>query len=533
MNGVIERVIENWLTSANERSYQLSFCQLLAAEGEAVVYVSSHGPLEQGKDVISVNKSGKVRAYQLKCGDINLADWRKHKGEITDLIELPIQHPGIALRRNPECYLVTNGDIKDPAIKAITAANVAWKKRKYPPLQTISKGNLLSRLLSVHGSYLPKELADFTLLLELLLSDGYGPLNKEKVAKMLESVLPIAMPSKMKASELKRVIASSVLLMGYVLQNAYRVRNQWAVFEGWALMGSYLLGIASKYDLPESAWTESLAICETGAEGALHDLCAECESAQTLIQGHPFTDGHFYHARVTILVGLLAALDLYSRLKRPQEERSAYAVKFVREWRFKMKTWGESATPYFALAALASEANGESPAAEQIILNTLATLVQVNGNRGHEFGLPSPYYSAEESLGFAFGLKERPSESFAGSSYTAQPMIDFLTRRWRRQALRGLWHPIARLTMQSFEPGSDLNWFRWRVKDDGVLNSRLLGSPQSWGELLQSASNLNLASLPKHLSDRPAFAIFFSLVYPHRFTRELLFLMESAIKAAD
>ena len=85
--------------------------------------------------------------------------------------------------------------------------------------------------------------------------------------------------------------------------------------------------------------------------------------------------------------------------------------------------------------------------------------------------------------------------------------------------------------MQSFEPGSDLNWFRWRVKDDGVLNSRLLGSPQSWSELLQSANSLNVNVLPKRLADRPAFAIFFSLVYPHRFARELLFLIESAIRA--
>jgi hypothetical protein len=48
MPGVIERVIENWLTSANERSYQIPFCQLLAAEGETVIYISSHGPFEQG-----------------------------------------------------------------------------------------------------------------------------------------------------------------------------------------------------------------------------------------------------------------------------------------------------------------------------------------------------------------------------------------------------------------------------------------------------------------------------------------------------
>ena len=81
MPGVIERVIENWLTSANERSYHIPFCQLLAAEGEPVIHVSPHGPFEQGKDVITIDKKGKLRAYQLKQGDIGLAEWRKNGSE--------------------------------------------------------------------------------------------------------------------------------------------------------------------------------------------------------------------------------------------------------------------------------------------------------------------------------------------------------------------------------------------------------------------------------------------------------------------
>ena len=90
MPGVIERVIENWLTSSNERSYQIPFCQLLAAGGDGDC-LSSHGPFEQGKDVVTFDKSGKLRGYQLKSGDFGLSEWRKYKGEINDLVELPIR----------------------------------------------------------------------------------------------------------------------------------------------------------------------------------------------------------------------------------------------------------------------------------------------------------------------------------------------------------------------------------------------------------------------------------------------------------
>ena len=48
-SGLIGRIVENWLTSATERGYQLAFCQLLAAEGEELLYIATHGPFEKGK----------------------------------------------------------------------------------------------------------------------------------------------------------------------------------------------------------------------------------------------------------------------------------------------------------------------------------------------------------------------------------------------------------------------------------------------------------------------------------------------------
>ena len=93
-NGLLERVIENWLTSVNERQYQLPFCQVLASRGETILYVSSHGPFEKGKDVISSTSEGTIHAYQLKKGDIGLREWRDIHGEVENLIELAIEISG-------------------------------------------------------------------------------------------------------------------------------------------------------------------------------------------------------------------------------------------------------------------------------------------------------------------------------------------------------------------------------------------------------------------------------------------------------
>jgi hypothetical protein len=250
-----------------------------------------------------------------------------------------------------------------------------------------------------------------------------------------------------------------------------------------------------------------------------------------LVQGDPFTDGHLYPARITILTGLLAALQLHSRINRSPAPGPAFAAQFVRTWRFKMKTWGESATPFFVVAALATETASEQAVAEALVLNTLGTILQMNGDRSSSgMGLPSPYYSPEDCLGFAYGTKERPKESFSGATYTIHPLIDFLARRLRRQALRPMWYPIARMTMKSLTMDTDIDWFRWRSKD-GVLNSRFLGSPQSWSALVDDANSQTTDVVPKRLKDRSSFAVFYCLVYPHRFNRSLLWLIESAVNS--
>ncbi len=531
MPGVIERVIENWLTSSNERSYQIPFCQLLMAEGETVIYISSHGPFEQGKDVVTIDKKGRPRGYQLKCGDLGLSEWRKYKGEINDLVELPISHPSIQTSGKHIPFLVTNGEINDPAIRAIESSNQAWRKRRYPTLRTISKGELLKRFLDVHGSYLPKELSDFNLFMELVLRDGREPFDKENVCKLLESVLPLATGPRLKLPEVKRSLSSAILLIGYILQRAYATENHWAVFEGWTVAACYVLAVASRNEISEGTWLASFDLCEHGAVEALSSLCFECEKRGHLVEGDPLTDGHFYYARVSLLVGLVSAWGLYHRVKGQETGHEQFVRDFLSKWLFKMKIWGESATPYFVMAALEKESQGEQGAAEFLLMNALGMILTVNGQRDGGRGLPSPYYSPEQALRLLYQLDQDCREDFVGSAYTVYPLIDFLVRRLRRQALWSLWYPITGNSLKAFYPSEAWEWFRWRA-DNGALNSRFVGSPQSWSYLVSEVEKIDTNLLPRHLRERPAFAVFFALVYPHRFTREVLKLIEDSLVPA-
>ena len=92
---MIERAIENWLIKTNERNYFAPFCQILMHKGHKIIYKSSHRPMEQGKDIITIDKRGNYCAYQLKTGNIDLPKWREIRPEIEELIQLPIIHPSI------------------------------------------------------------------------------------------------------------------------------------------------------------------------------------------------------------------------------------------------------------------------------------------------------------------------------------------------------------------------------------------------------------------------------------------------------
>jgi hypothetical protein len=193
-----------------------------------------------------------------------------------------------------------------------------------------------------------------------------------------------------------------------------------------------------------------------------------------------------------------------------------------------MKAWGESATPYFVMGALETELLGDQLVAESSLLRVLGFVLHINGQRDGSRGLPSPYYSAEQALRLGYKLDDECSEDFAGSAYTVYPLIDFLVRRLRRQALRELWYPITGSSLKVFYPGEAWEWFRWRA-ETGSLNSRFVGSPQSWASLVSEVENIDTGVLPRHLREKPAFAILFTLVYPHRFTREILKLIEDSL----
>jgi hypothetical protein len=207
------------LTSATERGYQIAFCQLLAAEGEELLYIATHGPFEKGKDVITRTPDKNIRAYQLKGGDIRLADWRGINEQINNLVELPVNVPQCPVGAQHLPFFVTNGRIDDVVLDYINTANLGWKQRGFShPLAAIEKSQLVYRFVAAHGGYLPHEASDFQLFLTLLLSDGTAPLDKPAFSRLLQGVISFADGATSK--DVCRALSSAVLLTSYILGSA-------------------------------------------------------------------------------------------------------------------------------------------------------------------------------------------------------------------------------------------------------------------------------------------------------------------------
>ena len=214
-----EKLVENWLDSATERTFQLPFCHMLVAQGHRIVHVTRHWEGELGKDVISIAPSGTVCAYQLKTARgprIRLSDWQGGMAQQTEtLVTTRVDHPSIPKRRHHRSFLVTNRLLEESVSAAIERRNEAWAAQGIPRfrLDVWERGWLLKHALELESRLWPTELANERMLLELFLLTGREPLPKSKLAALLEPVLCLTEGSKKPShADARRRAASAALL---------------------------------------------------------------------------------------------------------------------------------------------------------------------------------------------------------------------------------------------------------------------------------------------------------------------------------
>ena len=287
---MIERAIENWLTNTNERNYQTPFCQALMVGGHKVLYRSTHRPMEQGKDIITTDDSGQFHAYQLKTGNITQGTWRKIRGEVEELIQLPIVHPSVPMDSGHRSYLVCNGEITDEVRFQITQINEdnIRKERQYSYLNVITFPQLLKIFVDAHKDFLPNSIEDFDAFLKLYLSDGRDFIDKEALAQFLTGSVLIS--NAKRNSDRIHAVSSSVVLMGHLLKPYQEKDNHFALFEAWGLLAALIANYAESHKL-KPGWQESFDLAFGEAITNLQRLKEETLLRKNFLEGDWMGDG--------------------------------------------------------------------------------------------------------------------------------------------------------------------------------------------------------------------------------------------------
>ena len=530
---MLERVIENWLDKATERSFQQPYCYMLAAEGHTIIHLTRHGAMELGKDIITIAPDGTPCAFQLKAGNISLAKWRREiSPQIDDLVVGQINHPSVNNSRHHKAYLVTNGNIVEEVARAINDRNQTWASRGQPylHLETVVRGQLIEKAKGLGDNLWPTELTDIKTLLEMFLEGGQGILPKEKLASLFESTFLLDNETRPAESYCRRTIASAAILCAIATSSFSNEKNHVAEIEAWVLYISYVLALAERWELSDTIYKDEFEIATQSIYNSLANLCDEIKEREYLIEGDPLADSYVYRVRVTWLLGLMSVYALWRGSKEESKnEVDDFLREFCKEKRIQLDLWGEAAMPqWLAFLWYFRKINGTKEQ-DDVLDVLISAMCELNGPKGRR-PLANPYYEAEDILPHILGVAEEPlMDSFRGQSYTLEGLVHLFVRRNWKQRMKFLWPGVTRLMYLSFEPENFRDFYRWRNKE----GKNWIVSPQptqEWEELRELASESDGACIPPSIKNHPILLLLFLCVYPHRMNAEILRWLDTQMK---
>jgi hypothetical protein len=515
-----ERVIENWLTNANELSFTVPFAQLLALKGHRILHISpKKATLEQGKDIISVDSVGVVHCYQLKGEDITLDRWRTEvKPELDVLVDIPPKHPSLANGFEWQCHLVVNGEFKGEALREVYDVQQAWADRRGRTFDTIVRGELLRDFCDAYGAYLPRDLSDFSSFLDLYRENGAEPLNKLLLSQLIEGffgqILPddAKLPSK---NQIRQTLNAAAISVGYLLANKYREKNHVAIAEGWLMLLSYLLAVVQKTAIDPKYWEPCQKVVEQAMEHAFEDLIAEVSERSHYAEpaAVPYADAYVYKARISILAGYLAAFAI--RKKALGEEFSlepnvkAFLDEALDDVLIQMTTEGECAQ--LAMTAVGFLVLGDRERARRLNGSCLQALLHF----GEKDGFFDSYVDVQDVVRTSLEISLHPIyPSMGKNSYVMEALVLIHAYLGDRDTLEAWWRKISHTAFQTFKPRSSWQWFYWRSAH-GKLQGRFPAQTQSWATLVEWSKSID-EDIPAILRDQWYNIALLLCLMPHR-----------------
>ena len=509
MSGFVERVIEDWLTDCDERSYQASFVSLLIRSGHRIRYVSKHTTLEFGKDIVSVSPDGELTAYQLKAGNINLSLWRTIKGEVYELADVPIRSPAGRRLRAHRCYLVTTGTIEDTVREQLRDHNEENRDKGLPEIEIVERHELIGMFLEVFSEFFPVGVGPFNDLVRVYLSNGRGPLDKELFSAVLRAVVP---RGETKKRGVGRALSNLVVVAEFCSTPFRLAENHISVIDVWTLVACQVTSLARRFHLRAGQWLPWLELCHDAIEAQGGKLLREVHERPDYVEGDPLVDVIALPYRKTVALGYAAAVINSRRAQGVETGGESRQLLATLTKQVPLGIWGEGSWNYYMNLVLAISGSPEGDLAAVPLLVSWLEKVSLPE------GLDPPYLTLGSALS-AMTSPDREGEQRGRVklSYSLGCATDLLCRRMWRRPLAHLWARISKMQLAELVPETTEDQFGW-VVEGGTLEVRILPLRGSWREL-RAASFEQRSAL---FSDEDAWLLPYMLCsYPHRVSRKL------------
>jgi hypothetical protein len=461
---VHERLVESWLDSASERSYQAPFTQMLAAQGHRIIHSTRHASIEFGKDIITVDPDGTPCAYQLKGNPgsrLTLTAFREIEQQLRELMNYPITLSGLGEQPH-RSFLVTNGYLDEEASLAVEKLNAGNVKDGYPDrhLHVIQRGDLLRMAEELGHSLWPTEIGQIHLLLEMLVEQGNGDFPIKRANSMLADVLGLQPGNKPKfsAANLRRRVTSAALMTSISLKNFSRNENHVAIVAAWTQYCVAAIAACNRHNFSfDKNAAVAVKIVEMAIKDSLVDLAAEVIDRRDLVEGDAMVDGPFYRARYTLVMALLSLLWFWLEEDWPDDLDKGAFEKFLVEGRDELYLWGEGAMPQALSYYWFRRRVVVGMETENFLVQLLYATVSTDPT-GRPQGLASPYWTYEDVTRHLMApilgsqQDEMRREAIGGRSYFAEPLLHFLVRANRKRACVQLWPHVSRIQFAQFTP---------------------------------------------------------------------------------
>jgi hypothetical protein len=532
---MIERIIENWLDKASEKTYQLPFCYMLANEGYTVLHLTRHCGMEHGKDVIAINAEGDTCVFQLKGAPgskIKLKEWQSDLlGQVNQMVLTPVNHPSIVNTKHHKSFLVTNGEIEEEVFHAISLINSDWEKRGQPQfkIETIVKGQLIEWANKLKTNFIPTEVADFKALLEFYLEDGKNILDKAKFSKLLDSVF---LKGDISKNESKRIISSAALLCSLATANYTNENNHIAIIEAWMIYICSLLKFCEERGIKESDFNNELDIAIKIVINSLENLLEDEKDSNYFLVGLATEDLFVHNARLTWILGLFSSLGLYYKIKEKDNSNIAVIAAFIDKHKDKRELFGESAIPNFLSHYWFVRSCVSEPIATTIILQLLNSIVQTSNLPNLIY--PNVYYGIDDAVSFNFEIDPTVIEQLSDKhhSYTLDAVLNLVVRENQKDFLKEVWPSISRYFFVEFQYTNIYDYYSWR----NSIGTEVIKTPkptQEWKELSELANESEGKAIPEILKKHPYLMPIFLIVFPHRITSGVVRWFDTVIASYD